>query len=137
MAVDAAVREQLQALGAFIRAQRQQAQMSLRDLADLTNVSNPYLSQIERGLHEPSMRVLKSISDALNVSIDTLLARAGVIADPEAHDGTESGVSGGRSSSLDTAAAILADPALDEVQRRSLLAVYHSYVSALPHTTAT
>ena len=78
MAVDDGVREQLQTLGAFIRAQRQQAQMSLRDLADLTNVSNPYLSQIERGLHEPSMRVLKSISDALEVSIDTLLARAGL-----------------------------------------------------------
>ena len=55
--------------------------MSLRDLADLTNVSNPYLSQIERGLHEPSMRVLKAISDALNVSIETLLARAGLASD--------------------------------------------------------
>ena len=81
--VDAGVRVQLQALGAFIRTQRLQAQMSLRDLADLTNVSNPYLSQIERGLHEPSMRVLKSISEALNVSIDTLLARAGLITDSE------------------------------------------------------
>ena len=78
MTVDDGVREQLQALGEFIRTQRQQAQMSLRDLAELTNVSNPYLSQIERGLHEPSMRVLKAISDALNVSIETLLARAGL-----------------------------------------------------------
>jgi transcriptional regulator with XRE-family HTH domain len=78
MAVDEGVREQLQVLGEFIRTQRKQAQMSLRDLADLTNVSNPYLSQIERGLHEPSVRVLKAISDALNVSIETLLVRSGM-----------------------------------------------------------
>jgi transcriptional regulator with XRE-family HTH domain len=139
--VDAGVRVQLQALGAFIRTQRLQAQMSLRDLADLTNVSNPYLSQIERGLHEPSMRVLKSISEALNVSIDTLLARAGLITDSEADPNADpaAGLGAGpdraaqvgeRTASVDTAAAILADPALDEVQRRSLLAVYRSYVNA-------
>ena len=87
MAADDAVREQLQALGAFIRAQRTQAQMSLRDLADLTNVSNPYLSQIERGLHEPSVRVLKSIAEALNVSIDTLLIRAGLVTEPRPRGG--------------------------------------------------
>jgi len=117
MAVDDGFREQLQALGEFIRAQRQQAQMSLRDLADRTNVSNPYLSQIERGLHEPSVRVLKSISDALNVSLETLLARAGLAtAEP---DGTSSGR---------TEAAILADPALTDEQKASLLAVYRSYV---------
>jgi transcriptional regulator with XRE-family HTH domain len=132
MAVDAAVREQLQALGSFIRTQRQQAKMSLRDLADLTNVSNPYLSQIERGLHEPSMRVLKSISVALNVSIDTLLARAGVISEPIDDDGDagDGQTNGRRVAVLDTASAILADPALDEVQRRSLLAVYRSYLDA-------
>ncbi|MEI7593395.1 MAG: helix-turn-helix transcriptional regulator [Actinomycetes bacterium] len=128
MAVDAAVREQLQALGSFIRTQRQQAQMSLRDLADLTNVSNPYLSQIERGLHEPSMRVLKAISDALNVSIDTLLIRAGVIDDSGSHP---SGADDRDApAGVDTAAAIANDPALDESQRRSLLAVYRSYVNA-------
>ena len=121
MAVDEGVREQLQTLGAFIRAQRQQAQMSLRDLADLTNVSNPYLSQIERGLHEPSVRVLKAISDALNVSIETLLARAGMASEP----------SGGEGPVIDTRAAILADPALTDDQRSSLLAVYRSYVD--PH----
>jgi transcriptional regulator with XRE-family HTH domain len=117
MAVDDGFREQLQALGEFIRAQRQQAQMSLRDLADRTNVSNPYLSQIERGLHEPSMRVLKSISDALNVSLETLLARAGMAS---AEDGDAAG--GG------TEAAILGDPALSDEQKASLLAVYRSYV---------
>ena len=124
MTVDDGVREQLQSLGAFIRTQRQQAQMSLRDLAEKTNVSNPYLSQIERGLHEPSMRVLKAISDALNVSIETLLARAGLASD-----------SAGESPEprpIDTVAAIQADPALTDEQRSSLLAVYHSYVDPRP-----
>ena len=68
---------QREALGAFIRSQRQLANLSLRQLADLTSLSNPYLSQVERGLHEPSVRVLKAISDALNVSAETLLAQAG------------------------------------------------------------
>ena len=124
MPADEAVREQLQALGAFIRAQRTQAQMSLRDLADLSNVSNPYLSQIERGLHEPSVRVLKAISEALNVSIDTLLSRAGLGADsdPNASNIDE------RAS--DAGSAITSDPALTDEQRRSLLAVYRSYIDA-------
>ncbi len=67
------------ALGAFIREQRLRADMSLRQLAGLTRLSNAYLSQIERGLHEPSVRVLKAISDALNLSAETLLAQAGLI----------------------------------------------------------
>jgi transcriptional regulator with XRE-family HTH domain len=123
MTVDDGVREQLQSLGAFIRAQRQQAKMSLRDLADLTDVSNPYLSQIERGLHEPSMRVLKAISDALNVSIETLLARAGLVSERTGTDAERA---------TDTVAAIVADPALTDDQRHSLLAVYHSYVDPQP-----
>jgi len=121
---DEAVREQLQALGAFIRAQRTQAQMSLRDLADLSNVSNPYLSQIERGLHEPSVRVLKAISEALNVSIDTLLSRAGLGADSDPNaSNIDERVS-------DAGSAITSDPALTDEQRRSLLAVYRSYIDA-------
>ncbi len=128
MAVDEGVREQLQALGAFIRTQRQQAQMSLRDLADLTNVSNPYLSQIERGLHEPSMRVLKSISEALEVSIDTLLARAGLITDASAAAEGANGATP-HDPSGDTVSAILADPALDDDQRQTLLLVYRSFLS--------
>ena len=67
---------QLQALGAFIRTQRKLANLSLRQLADMTTLSNPYLSQIERGLHQPSVRVLKLISEALDVSAETLLAQA-------------------------------------------------------------
>jgi transcriptional regulator with XRE-family HTH domain len=129
MAVDEGVREQLQSLGAFIRAQRQQAQMSLRDLADLTNVSNPYLSQIERGLHEPSMRVLKSISDALEVSIDTLLARAGLVTDASRAD-HDPAAAEPHDPSGDTVAAILADPALDDDQRESLLLVYRSFLAS-------
>src|SRR6201985_2313371 len=70
---------QREALGAFIRSQRQLANLSLRQLAELTSLSNPYLSQVERGLHEPSVRVLKAISDALNVSAETLLAQAGLV----------------------------------------------------------
>jgi transcriptional regulator with XRE-family HTH domain len=131
MAVDDGVREQLQTLGAFIRAQRQQAQMSLRDLADLTNVSNPYLSQIERGLHEPSMRVLKSISDALEVSIDTLLARAGLVTEASVN-GTDQAPT--HDASGDTVAAILADPLLDDDQRESLLLVYRSFLAGASST---
>src|SRR5579859_7088580 len=70
---------QREALGAFIRTQRRMANLSLRQLAELTQLSNPYLSQIERGLHQPSVRVLKQISDALNLSAETLMAQAGLI----------------------------------------------------------
>src|SRR6202044_2354807 len=71
--------ERRETLGAFIRSQRKLANLSLRQLAERTSLSNPYLSQIERGLHQPSVRVLKAISDALNVSAETLLAQAGLI----------------------------------------------------------
>ena len=70
---------QREALGAFIRDQRKRANLSLRQLAEMTSLSNPYLSQVERGLHQPSVRVLKAISDALNLSAETLLAQAGLI----------------------------------------------------------
>ena len=70
---------QREALGSFIRTQRKLANLSLRQLAEMTSLSNPYLSQVERGLHQPSVRVLKLISDALNVSAETLLAQAGLL----------------------------------------------------------
>ena len=115
-------RDQLEGLGAFIRSQRRLANLSLRQLADLTDVSNPYLSQIERGLHEPSVRVLKSIARALNVSAETLLAQAGLLSDEEA-----GGAPGdGRRA---TEAAICADPALTEPQKTALLGVYRSYLA--------
>ena len=103
-------------LGGFIRAQRQMANLSLRQLSAMTEVSNPYLSQIERGLHEPSVRVLKSIADALNVSAETLFEQAVLISGPDKLD--------------DEVAerAIRADRRLTDAQRRALLGVYRSYV---------
>ena len=113
---------QRQALGAFIRSQRKLANLSLRQLADLTSLSNPYLSQVERGLHQPSVRALKSIADALNVSAETLLAEAGLVdamATRRRGDGTQ-----GRPPQ--TEAAIRADQRLNEAQRTALIAVYRS-----------
>ena len=69
---------QMKTLGGFIRSQRKLANLSLRQLAELTSLSNPYLSQIERGLHQPSVRVLRLVAEALNVSAETLLAQAGL-----------------------------------------------------------
>ena len=113
--------EQLKALGDFFRSQRKQAEMSLRELAAKANVSNPYISQIERGLHEPSMRVMRSISTALNLPLDALLVRAGLIEHDEA-------AATAAMASVETAIAV--DPNLTADQRNSLLAVYRSYVAA-------
>lgn len=104
------------ALGAFIREQRNAAQLSLRALADKAGVSNPYLSQIERGLHEPSVRVLTSIANALNVSAETLLRQAGVI-EPDT------------SGENPTVVALRRDPLLTPEQREELLAVYQAYTA--------
>ena len=109
-------------LGSFIRSQRRLANLSLRDLAARTDVSNPYLSQIERGLHEPSVRVLKAIAAALDLSAETLLAQAGLL-DQEVNGDNSAG--GG-----DTAAAIRADARLSDEQKQALLAVYQSYLAA-------
>jgi transcriptional regulator with XRE-family HTH domain len=109
--------EQLHALGAFIRGQRQLANLSLRQMAELAKVSNPYLSQLERGLHEPSMRVLQAIASALNLSAETLFEHAGVIDHDESHD-----------SAVDTEAAIRQDARLSDEQKQALLSVYRSYV---------
>ena len=114
-------RAQLESLGEFIRSQRRLAQLSLRELAERTDVSNPYLSQIARGLHEPSVRVLRSIAKALNVSAETLLAQAGLLDEEEAAPGDRPGP--------DTAAAIRADPKLSAEQKEALLSVYRSYVA--------
>jgi transcriptional regulator with XRE-family HTH domain len=110
-------------LGGFIRAQRQVANLSLRQLSAMTEISNPYLSQIERGLHEPSIRVLKSIADALNVSSEILFEQAGLINGKEklGDEATES--------------AIRADQRLSDAQRQALLAVYRSYLEA-NHTSS-
>ena len=119
---------QREALGAFIREQRKRANLSLRQLAELTSLSNPYLSQVERGLHQPSVRVLKALSGALNVSAETLLAQAGLIdaiaADATASTGTEAPNVPG------TEDAIRADPRLGEEQKAALIAVYRSMLGA-------
>ena len=116
---------QREALGAFIRTQRQMANLSLRQLADLTNLSNPYLSQVERGLHEPSVRVLKAISGALNVSAETLLAQAGLV---DAVTGEKADVPDEAGEEERTEAAIAADKRLTDDQKAALIAVYRSMV---------
>jgi transcriptional regulator with XRE-family HTH domain len=116
----------MEAFGAFVRSQRKLANMTLRQLAELTSLSNPYLSELERGMHQPSVRVLKQLSDALNVSAEMLLVQAGLIdrnADREAAD-DDSGVEH----------AIRTDATLDDTQKAALLAVYQSMTR--PHETA-
>ena len=108
-------------LGGFIRAQRQMANLSLRQRSALTQVSNPYLSQVERGLHEPSVRVLKSIAGALNVSAETLFEHAGLISPAEK-------LNGEKLEDNSTECAIRADRRLTDAQRRAMLGVYRSYV---------
>jgi transcriptional regulator with XRE-family HTH domain len=117
-------RTQLEAFGSFVRTQRQLAKLSLRELAELATVSNPYLSQIERGLHEPSIRVIKAIANALDISTETLLAQVGLVGAGE----SERRIHGA------TEAAISADPYLTDGQREALLAVYRSYVAESRNT---
>jgi transcriptional regulator with XRE-family HTH domain len=107
------------AFGSYLRNQRHLAQLSLRQLADLTKVSNPYLSQIERGLHRPSIAIIKSLAEALNLSTSDLLAHAADIPSDE-------------ESTTTTEGAIRNDPLLNETQKSALLAVYRSMVTAAP-----
>jgi transcriptional regulator with XRE-family HTH domain len=99
-------------LGEFIREQRSMARLSLRRLSDLAGISNPYLSQIERGLRKPSAEILQQIAKALRISAETLYERAGLL---EVHDGED-----------DTVMAILRDPSLTEDAKQTLLKVYSS-----------
>jgi transcriptional regulator with XRE-family HTH domain len=117
-----------EALGAFIRQQRQRANLSLRQLAELTHLSNPYLSQIERGLHQPSVRVLKAISEALNLSAETLLAEAGLI-DAIAGTSPDGRQPGPGPAAPPTEDAIRADERLSDDQKAALIAVYRSMLS--------
>jgi transcriptional regulator with XRE-family HTH domain len=110
---------QLEGLGRVIRQHRRRAELSLRELAARTNVSNPYLSQIERGLHEPSVRVLRAIARALDLSAETLLIQAGLL-DGGGHTEPRPSV----------VAAIEADTRLTDEQKAALLAVYRSYIEA-------
>ena len=100
-------------LGQFIREQRQLGRMSLRKLSEVAGISNPYLSQIERGLRKPSADILQQIAKALRISAETLYVRAGIL---EAREGD------------DLAQAVLVDPYLTEDQKQTLLKVYRSFV---------
>ena len=100
-------------LGAFIRDQRTAAQLSLRSLATRAGISNPYLSQIERGLRKPSADILQRVADALRISAETLYVQAGIL---EARRG-----------GLDE--HIRAATELTESQRRALLEIYHAFLA--------
>jgi transcriptional regulator with XRE-family HTH domain len=105
--------EQLGDVGRYIREQRRQAELSLRKLASQAGVSNPYLSQIERGLRQPSAKILKDIAKALRISAETLYVRAGIL--DEAAD------------AADLEVGILRDPHLTERQKQVLIDVYRSF----------
>jgi len=119
---------QMQALGAFIRERRKSANLTLRQLAERTRLSNPYLSQIERGLHEPSVRVLRSIASALNISAETLLAQAGLLEGSVPNAAEDAGEDPQPPEATTTEAAIRLDPALTDGQKEALLAVYRGFV---------
>jgi transcriptional regulator with XRE-family HTH domain len=106
----------MEAFGEYLRTQRKLAKLSLRQLSELTNVSNPYLSQVERGLHRPSVQVLTAIAKALDLSAETLFAHAAGLSGQEVE--TEPAV--------DTEIAIRNDPHLDASQKEALLAVYRT-----------
>ena len=110
------VGEQLGSVGELIADRRRAAELTLRQLADLTGVSNPYLSQIERGLRRPSAEVLQQLSKALRVSAESLYVRAGIL-DPEDHP----------TSTVET--AVLSDTSITERHKQVLLDVYRSFVA--------
>lgn len=107
-------------MGEYLADQRRQAQLSLRQLSDLAGVSNPYLSQIERGLRKPSADVLQQLAKALRISAETLYVRAGIL-DPDDESDSARRTPG-------VVDAVLLDPALNERQKRVLLDVYASFV---------
>jgi transcriptional regulator with XRE-family HTH domain len=124
--------QQMETLGAFIRSQRKLANLSLRQLAELTSLSNAYLSQLERGKHQPSVRVLQLLSGALDVSTEMLLAQAALVK-PDATEADGATAGSAPAGSADggpppdrVEAAILAQGRLDDEQKAALLSVYHS-----------
>jgi transcriptional regulator with XRE-family HTH domain len=108
-------------IGAFIRAQREMAQLSVRRLAELAEVSNPYLSQIERGLRRPSAEILQQLANGLRISVESLYVRAGILPDDERGPGS-------------VREAIGADELLTDDQKAALLNVYESFVGQRPRT---
>ncbi len=114
--------QSVKAFGEYVRSQRRLAQLTLRELAEMASVSNPYLSQVERGLHQPSVKVIKSLADALNLSVEALLAQAAGL-----HDDRSNG-----EGAVDTEAVIRNDPRLTAPQKEALLGVYRSFVAPRP-----
>ena len=116
---------QAQALGAFIRTQRRLAELSQRELARLADLSDAYVSKLERGMHHPTVGALRAIGVALNVRAEEMMAYAGWLdaLDPTSHDD-------------DTEAAIRSDPRLTPEKKRALLAVYRSLVAEAPASEA-
>jgi len=106
------------AFGKYLRSQRQLARLTLRELSEITKISNPYLSQIERGLHQPSIKVIKSLADALNLSAEAMLAQAAGLDEDYC-----------AAPNSDTESAIRADGRLSESQKQALLSVYRSFLS--------
>jgi transcriptional regulator with XRE-family HTH domain len=100
-------------LGEFIREQRSVARLSVRRLSDMAGISNPYLSQIERGLRRPSAEILQQIARALRISAETLYVRAGILEAREVHG--------------DLSEAILGEPTLSDEQKQALLRIYLSF----------
>ena len=105
---------QLPDVGAFIKEQRERSSLSIRKLAELTGVSNPYLSQIERGVRKPSAEILRSIADALSIRTETLYEKAGLL---DEQDGP------------DVVAAIDGDTQLTHSQKKALKEIYLSFAS--------
>lgn len=103
-------------LGDFIRGQRELANLSMRQLAEIAKISNPYLSQVERGLYKPSAEVLKSIANALHISAETMYSQAGLLDDTpgDSHHGVEH--------------AIKLDPGLTVDQKEALIRIYRSFI---------
>jgi transcriptional regulator with XRE-family HTH domain len=115
-------RMKLGELGSFIRDQRRAARLSLRKLSDQAGISNPYLSQIERGLRKPSAEILQAIAKALRISAETLYVRAGILDEDAEHDLVDE---------------ILRDNSLNERQKQALIDHYRSYIeSNEPHERA-
>src|SRR3954452_2428642 len=107
------IQTRMRDLGEFIREQRGSARLSLRKLSDMAGISNPYLSQIERGLRKPSAEILQQIAKALRISAETLYVRAGILEDREGDH--------------DLPGEILRDPYITEDQKQTLIKVYLSF----------
>jgi transcriptional regulator with XRE-family HTH domain len=103
----------VKSIGDYIREQREQARISMRQLAQQAGVSNPYLSQIERGLRKPSADILQQIAKGLRISAEALYVQAGILEDRPADSGVRS--------------ALLADPELSERQKQVLIEIYESF----------